>query len=118
MENLDTDAASTLDAILIAIRAEMSDGILTDPLNTPDVDAISVDSNGPFAVSQTLSSGNLNCPEGQQTNLVNGQCEDCPRGTYNPEGVPELCFDCPFGTTTAGTGTVLPSGDYKMHLLK
>ena len=112
MANLEATNTDTLDAILTAIRNEMADGTLSDPLATQNVDPISVDSNGPFAVSQTLSSGNLNCAGGQQTNLVSGLCEDCPQGTYNPQGVPELCFECPTDTTTEGTGVVLPTGHY------
>ena len=50
----------------------------------------------------------LSCADGRYTNISTSTCDQCDRGTYQPTGIPELCYPCQRGFTTAGSGA---SGD-------
>ena len=114
MTNLETSINTTIDAVLSTINSEIVDGVLSDPFDTQFIDDIPIDKRG-ISFVRTLAIANLNCPDGQQTDLVLGCCVDCLRGTYNPQDVPELCYGCLEDTATNGTGTILFSGKWK-HL--
>ena len=99
---MDSNIAET--ALQDVLTTNMADGSLNDPLDSTTA-AISVESNGITADDITLST-DLSCSNGFYTDLPTLQCTQCAKGSYQPESVPELCFPCGFGYTTAGSGAI------------
>ena len=46
----------------------------------------------------------MNCPVGTFFNVVSGECEPCPEGSYQPEESGLTCLVCPGRTSSAGRG--------------
>ena len=88
-------------AIQNTLTANMADGSLDDPLYIAA--SISVDPNGVTA-NDTAQGTDLECSDGCYTDIPSLECVRCAKGTYGTVSVPELCFPCPRGVTTAGQG--------------